>query len=73
MALGLTAGRCLIDQGFKNLTGLDLSEVSLEAAKARLGGAAAQVHWIVANVAIWKPLKAYDLRLAEPIPARRVG
>jgi SAM-dependent methyltransferase len=50
----------LIDRGFKDLTVLDLSEAALEAAKARLGSSAAQVHWIVADATVWEPLKAYD-------------
>jgi SAM-dependent methyltransferase len=51
----------LIDRGFKDLTILDLSEDALEAAKARLGSSAAQVHWIVADATVWEPLKAYDI------------
>jgi len=51
----------LIDRGFEDVTVLDLSEAALEAAKARLGGRAAQVHWIVADATVWEPLKAYDV------------
>lgn len=51
----------LIDQGFKDVTVLDLSEAALEAAKARLGGRASQVHWIVADATLWEPHKAYDI------------
>jgi SAM-dependent methyltransferase len=51
----------LIQQGFEDVTVLDLSEVALEAAKARLGGRAAQVQWIVADATVWEPLKAYDI------------
>lgn len=51
----------LIDRGFEDVTVLDLSEAALEAAKARLGSRAAQVHWIVADATVWEPLKAYDL------------
>ena len=39
----------LIQRGFEDVTVLDLSEAALEAAKARLGRPAAQVHWIVAD------------------------
>ena len=45
----------LIDRGFEDVTVLDLSEAALEAAKARLGGRAAQVHWIVADATVWEP------------------
>src|ERR1700747_118312 len=51
----------LIDRDFEDVTVLDLSAAALEAAKARLGSRAAQVHWIVADVTIWEPLKAYDI------------
>lgn len=51
----------LIDGDFEDVTVLDLSEAALEAAKARLGSGAAQVHWIVADATVWEPLKAYDI------------
>jgi SAM-dependent methyltransferase len=51
----------LIDLGFQDVTVLDLSEAALEAAKARLGSLAAQVHWIVADATVWEPQKAYDV------------
>lgn len=51
----------LVDRGFEDVTVLDLSEAALEAAKARLGDRAAQVHWLVADVTAWEPLKAYDV------------
>ena len=54
-------GDNLIEQGFEDVTVLDLSEAALEAAKARLGGRAAQVQWIVADATVWEPLKAYDI------------
>src|SRR5712675_180578 len=51
----------LVDRGFEDVTVLDLSEAALEAAIARLGDRAAQVHWIVADATVWEPLKAYDV------------
>ena len=39
---------CLIDREFADITVLDLSGAALDAAKARLGGRADQVHWVVA-------------------------
>jgi SAM-dependent methyltransferase len=51
----------LVERGFKDITVLDLSEAALEAAKGRLGGRAAQVHWIVADATVWEPQKAYDI------------
>jgi SAM-dependent methyltransferase len=51
----------LVERGFEDVTVLDLSEGALEAAKARLGDRAAQVHWIVADATVWEPLMAYDI------------
>jgi SAM-dependent methyltransferase len=52
----------LIENGFRHATVLDLSEAALAAAKARLGGRADQVQWLVADVTVWEPpAAAYDL------------
>jgi SAM-dependent methyltransferase len=51
----------LVDRGFKDVTVLDLSDAALQAAKARLGGHASQVHWIVADATVWEPPKVYDV------------
>jgi SAM-dependent methyltransferase len=51
----------LVKRGFEDVTVLDISEAALGAAKARLGEAAAQVHWMVADATIWEPLKAYEI------------
>ena len=51
----------LIDQDFEDVTVLDLSDAALQAAKVRLGGRAAQVHWIVADATVWEPGKVYDV------------
>jgi len=51
----------LVDEGFEDVTVLDLSESALTAAKTRLGPAAAGVTWIVADVIRWKPLQRYDV------------
>lgn len=51
----------LVDRAFQDVTILDLSEAALEAAKARLGSVAAQVHWIVADATIWEPQRKYDV------------
>ena len=52
---------CLIDRGFEDVTVLDLSGAALDAAKARLGGRADQVHWVVADATIWEPARTYDI------------
>ncbi len=51
----------LLDRGFDDVTVLDLSQAALEAAKGRLGGLVARVHWIVADATVWEPLRAYDI------------
>ena len=51
----------LLAQGFRSLAVLDISAAALEAAKARLGSASADVDWIVADVTDWRPAKTYGL------------
>jgi SAM-dependent methyltransferase len=51
----------LLDEGYQDLTVLDLSESALAAAKARLGATAARVTWIVADVVGWRPFRRYDV------------
>src|SRR5215218_5160924 len=45
----------LIDQGFPDVTVLDLSAAALQAAKARLGERASRAHWLVADATTWQP------------------
>ena len=47
----------LLEQGFEDVTVLDLSGAALEAAKARLGARAERVHWIVADATTFEPVK----------------
>jgi 2-polyprenyl-3-methyl-5-hydroxy-6-metoxy-1,4-benzoquinol methylase len=51
----------LVDEGFEDVTVLDLSESALAAAKTRLGPTTAGVSWIVADVVRWKPTQRYDV------------
>jgi SAM-dependent methyltransferase len=51
----------LIEQGFRDVTVLDLSAAALEASKARLGDRAGRVHWLVADATIWEPSRTYDV------------
>jgi SAM-dependent methyltransferase len=51
----------LSDEGFADLTVLDISERATETAKARLGARAAGVTWIVADVTKWEPENTYDV------------
>ncbi|MFI5141289.1 MAG: class I SAM-dependent methyltransferase [Bacteroidia bacterium] len=50
----------LLDLGYKDITVLDISEASLNRAKKRLGDRAANVKWIVADAASFKPNEQYD-------------
>lgn len=51
----------LLDEGFSNLTVLDISATALERAKARLGEKAAMVKWIVSDITEFEPAEHYDL------------
>ena len=51
----------LINEGFKTVAVLDLSEKALATSKARLGARGAQVQWVVADVTTWKPSQTYDV------------
>ncbi|OYV41451.1 MAG: SAM-dependent methyltransferase [Rhodospirillales bacterium 20-64-7] len=53
----------LVQEGFKNVTVLDLSERALVHAQERLGPQrAAEVKWVAADVTAWEPVKgSYDV------------
>jgi 2-polyprenyl-3-methyl-5-hydroxy-6-metoxy-1,4-benzoquinol methylase len=51
----------LIENGYRDLTVLDLSESAVSIAKMRLGQSAALVKWIVTDVTQWEPPGRYDL------------
>ena len=51
----------LLKDGYRSLAVLDLSAAALEAAQKRIGPAAAQVEWIVADVTRWKPARWFDV------------
>ena len=51
----------LIEQGFSDITVLDLSAAALDAAKARLGERASRAHWLVADATDWQPSCTYDV------------
>ena len=56
----------LIENGFRDVTVLDLSDAALMAAKARLGSRADQVQWVVADVTEWEPHGLSLRHLARP-------
>jgi SAM-dependent methyltransferase len=51
----------LLAQGYRDLTVLDLSSAALAASRERLGGDAARVNWIVADVTTWQPSERYEV------------
>jgi SAM-dependent methyltransferase len=51
----------LLQDGYRSLAVLDLSASALEAAKKRIGTAAGNVDWIVADVTTWQPSRSYDI------------
>lgn len=51
---------CLLDQGFRRITVLDLSETALAKARARLPQDA-PVEWMVENVLHWQPSGRFDV------------
>jgi len=51
----------LLREGYRSISVLDLSAKALEAARKRIGPAAAHVDWIVADVTMWQPVRSYDV------------
>jgi len=50
---------CLLEDGFTDITVVDLSKVALDEARGRLAGR--EVEWIEADVMAWVPSRVYDL------------
>jgi cyclopropane fatty-acyl-phospholipid synthase-like methyltransferase len=51
----------LLDEGFENITVLDISTKALEKAKQRLGDKAKKVNWIVSDITDFKPNTIFDV------------
>ncbi|MEO6612542.1 MAG: class I SAM-dependent methyltransferase [Chitinophagaceae bacterium] len=51
----------LLNEGFENITVLDISEKALERAKNRLGKNADKVKWVVSDITLFKPSESYDV------------
>lgn len=51
----------LLDEGYENITVLDISANALERAKTRLGEKAKKVNWIVSDINEFKPDTTYDI------------
>lgn len=51
----------LLEEGFENITVLDISAEALEKAKNRLGEKAQKVNWIVSDIIDFEPKTKYDV------------
>jgi SAM-dependent methyltransferase len=51
----------LLDEGFENITVLDISAQALAKAKSRLGARAEKVNWIVSDITEFKPDDTFDV------------
>jgi len=51
----------LLDEGFTNITVLDISEQALMKTQARLGKQAVKVKWIVSDVTEFRPIQKFDV------------
>ena len=52
---------CLLNEGFDDITVLDISETALQKAKKRLGDKSAKVKWIVSDITAFTPQNHYDV------------
>ncbi len=52
---------CLLAEGYKDITVLDISENALSRAKKRLGKRAKNVKWIVSDITTFEPKTRYDV------------
>lgn len=51
----------LLDQGYRDLTVLDISSIALAQASARLGTGASTVNWINDDITLFEPPRQYDI------------
>lgn len=51
----------LIDEGFEDITVLDISEAALQRAKKRIGDRSAHITWVVSDIVDFEPATAYDI------------
>jgi cyclopropane fatty-acyl-phospholipid synthase-like methyltransferase len=51
----------LLDEGYENVTVLDISEKALEKAKTRLGAKAQKVKWVASDITEFQPDGYYDV------------
>lgn len=51
----------LLDEGFENITVLDISAKALEKAQQRLGDKAKKVNWVVSDITEFEPTTTFDV------------
>lgn len=51
----------LLDEGFENITVLDISAKALEKAQSRLGEKAKKINWVVSDITEFEPNTTYDI------------
>lgn len=51
----------LLDNGYENITVLDISAKALDRAKARLGNKAEKVNWVISDITEFEPETAFDI------------
>ena len=51
----------LIEEGYENITVLDISEVALTRAKQRLGNKSKKINWVVSDVTEYRPDRKFDV------------
>lgn len=51
----------LLDEGFTNITVLDISEQALIKAQQRLGKRASKINWVVSDVTEFSPIQKFDV------------
>lgn len=51
----------LIDEGYEDISVLDISSKAIDRAKNRLGDKGQKIHWIVSNILDFKPKKKFDV------------
>lgn len=51
----------LLDEGFENITVLDISAQALDKAKKRLGDKAEKINWVVSDITAFKPTEKYEV------------
>ena len=52
---------CLLEEGYENITVLDISAKALEKAKNRLGSNADMINWVVSDITEYKPETTFDI------------